>query len=89
MRTEVQDWYRSLFGACKGIASAMRAGCCCSAKDPEESDSGEEEGDLLTEADASDPVASDLEASDADPSGGSVANRSVMSNPDSDSDSVS
>ena len=26
MRTEVQDWYRSLFGACKGIASAIRAG---------------------------------------------------------------
>lgn len=37
MRTELQDWYRSLFGAGKGMLSAMRAGCCCAAEDPDES----------------------------------------------------
>ena len=83
MRTEVQDWYRSLFGACKGIASAIRAGCCSSVDDPDDSGSSEEESDLLTNAEETDP-----DASPADPSGGSIADRSVMSNPDSDSDSV-
>jgi hypothetical protein len=83
MRTEMQDWYCSLFGACKGIASAMRAGCCCSVDDPDESDSSEEQRDLSTNVEEN-----DLDASPADPSGSAIADRSVMSNPDSDSDSV-
>ena len=88
MRTEMQDWYRSFFGASTGIISAMRAGCCCGARDPEddvdsESEHSEDEGHLLTNNDAHDPDASDI-----DPSGGSTGDRGVMSNPDSDSDSV-
>jgi hypothetical protein len=37
MRTEFQDWWRSLYGASKGMLSAMRAGCCCAA-DPDDDD---------------------------------------------------
>ena len=42
MRTEFQDWWRSLYGATKGMLSAMRAGCCC-AVDPDGGD-GDDEG---------------------------------------------
>ena len=86
----MQDWYRSFFGASKGIVSAMRAGCCCNVKDPDEnvdseseSEHSEDEGHLLTKTDAP-----DLEAGDIDPSGGSIDDRGITSNPDSDSDSV-
>ncbi|WP_194715382.1 hypothetical protein [Noviherbaspirillum soli] len=37
MRTEFQDMWRSLYGASKGMLSAMRAGCCCAA-DPDDGD---------------------------------------------------
>jgi hypothetical protein len=42
MRTEFQDWWRSLYGASKGMLSAMRAGCCCAA-DPDVGD-GDDDG---------------------------------------------
>ena len=58
MRTEFQDWYRSFFGAAKGIVSAIRAGCCCAPKDP---DSG------AVSADSSDSDDSDDESMDAAP----------------------
>jgi hypothetical protein len=43
MRTEFQDMWRSLYGASKGMLSAMRAGCCC-AVDPDDGD-GDGDGD--------------------------------------------
>jgi len=43
MRTEFQDWWRSLYGASKGKLSALRAGCCCAA-DPDDPDAGDEGG---------------------------------------------
>jgi hypothetical protein len=89
MRTELQDWYRSLFGACKGMASAMRAGCC-RGDDPDQSaatdsaDSSEEEEDeVLANKDAGDPYKVDI-----DPDGETARGKDVMSNPDSDSNSV-
>lgn len=91
MRTELQDWYRSLFGACKGMISAMRAGCCCRGKDPDESaatDSGDSieddvDGEVLATGDAGDPYEVDI-----DPDGATPRAKGVMGNPDSDSDSV-
>lgn len=99
MRTELQDWYRSLFGACKGIVSAMRTGCCCAGADPDasaavngyESDDSDanndsergEEREGPTNSDAGDPRAMDV-----GPDGASVSDRDVASNPDSDDDSV-
>jgi hypothetical protein len=93
MRTELQDWYLSLFGACKGMLSAMRAGCCCRSEEPDESaatdsgdsgnssDSGEEEeGQAAANRDAGAPY-----AMDSDPDGGTPDGRSVTSSPDSDS----
>ena len=89
MRTELQDWYRSLFGACKGMASAMRAGCCHGA-DPDQSaatdsaDSSEEEEDeVLANKGAGDPYEVDI-----DPDGETPRGKDVRSSPDSDSDSV-
>jgi hypothetical protein len=40
MRTEFQDWWRSLYGASKGMLSAMRAGCCCAADPDDGNDDG-------------------------------------------------
>ena len=37
MRIEYQDWWRSAYGASKGMLSALRAGCCC-APDPDACD---------------------------------------------------
>lgn len=51
MRTEFQDWWRSLYGASKGMLSAMRAGCCCAA-DPGDDDGNAE--DIDASADGSD-----------------------------------
>lgn len=86
MRTELQDWYRSLFGACKGMASAMRA-CCCCCKDPDENTSAtsddEEDRQEVSKGDADDP-----EAMDSDSTGGTVHARNMKSTADSDSDSV-
>lgn len=47
MRTEFQDMWRSLYGASKGMLSAMHAGCCC-AVDPDDGD--EEDVDASTDA---------------------------------------
>jgi hypothetical protein len=53
MRTEFQDWWRSLYGASKGMLSALRAGCCCAA-DPDDDDGNagqnrpDHEGDRAT-----------------------------------------
>jgi hypothetical protein len=87
MRTELQDWYRSLFGACKGMISAMRAGCCCRGEDPDRSaatdsaDSSEEEKDeVLADKDAGDPYEVDI-----DPDGETPRGKDVRSSPDSDS----
>ena len=93
MRTEFQDWYRSLFGALKGMTSAMRAGCCCSGEDPDEnavSDNDSNEDDAYEEEGrgSTNLNIGKLDASDVDPSGGSVDDTDIMSNPDSDSDSV-
>lgn len=44
MRTEFQDWWRSLYGASKGMISAMRAGCCC-AVDPDAGDGDDDDVD--------------------------------------------
>jgi hypothetical protein len=79
MRTELQDWYRSLFGACKGIASAVRASRCCKGQDESAATSDDEEERALADVGAGEP---DEDGTDA------AADRSVMSNPDSDSDSV-
>jgi hypothetical protein len=89
MRTELQDWYRSLFGACKGMVSAMRAGCCCRGDDTDDTDEsadsdGEEEQQVLT-----DSGAGDLHSADSDPDGGGTERNDVTSNPDGDSNSVS
>ena len=89
MRTELQDWYRSLFGACKGMVSAMRAGCCCRGDDIDDTDEsadsgGEEEQQVLT-----DSGAGDLHSADSDPDGGGTERNDVTSNPDGDSNSVS
>lgn len=91
MRTELQDWYRSLFGACKGMASAMRAGCC-RGEDPDATDddtstddSGAYEQSTRADEDADSPYKVDVEI---DPDGARSQRDNVMSNPDSDSDSV-
>ena len=80
MRTELQDWYRSLFGAFKGIASAMRASCCCCCKDPDETTATSDEDE--------DEDAGKRSADDADPDDAVSDNRHIASNPDSNSDSV-
>jgi hypothetical protein len=86
MRTELQDWYRSLFGACKGMASAMRACCCSGGEDPDGdatmASDDEEERQEVSDADPGDP-----DAADASSTGAAVNARNVKSNPDSDSDS--
>ena len=87
MRTELQDWYRSLFGACKGIASAMRA-CCCCCKNPDETASAtsdDEEGQQ--DVPGSEP--NDQDAEDSDSTGTAVNSGMVSGNPDGDSDSDS
>lgn len=48
MRTEFQDWWRSLYGASKGMLSAMRAGCYCAA-DPDDDDGNAEGVDASTD----------------------------------------
>ena len=52
MRTEFQDWYRSLFGAAKGMVSALRAGCCCAPKDPEDAEDSADSDDSNSSADS-------------------------------------
>jgi hypothetical protein len=66
MRTEFQDTWRSLYGASKGMLSAMRAGCCC-AVDPDD-DGDEEDVDASTDASESD--------NEGDEHGDAVQNRS-------------
>jgi hypothetical protein len=87
MRTELQDWYRSLFGACKGMLSAMRAGCCCRGVDPDEtpadSSDEEEEQQALTNREAG-----QLHSAEVDPDGAGSDGDQVLSGPNSDSDSV-
>ena len=48
MRTEFQDWWRSLYGASKGMLSAMRAGCCCAA-DPDDGNENDDGVDASTD----------------------------------------
>lgn len=75
MRTELQDWYLSLFGACKGMVSAMRAGCCCAADDPDESattrdsDDDEDSQESTPDEDRPSPGSSSHAASEVNPDG--------------------
>jgi hypothetical protein len=61
MRTEFQDWWRSLYGASKGMLSAMRAGCCCAA-DPDNDDGNDNGVDASTDGE-------DSEANEPDDAG--------------------
>ncbi|SMP67923.1 hypothetical protein SAMN06295970_11365 [Noviherbaspirillum suwonense] len=88
MRTELQDWYRSLFGACKGVASAMRAGCCCNGDDADDDagfasddSDGEEAPGMPADSDAGSGRAVDIE-----PDGGASAPNGTNSDGDSDDD---
>jgi hypothetical protein len=54
MRTEFQDWWRSLYGAGKGMLSAMRAGCCCAPDDEADAAGASEADDSSSDSELSD-----------------------------------